>query len=174
MFPSRTGSAIHQFTIDAGGYFGPAGGTQLGLASAVFPTANKVLYIPIRIPSPIKILQLYTHNGATASGNVDIGIYAKDGTKIVSSGSTAQAGTSVDQLFNVTDTQLGRGLFYIGLTLSNTTGTFTRAAPSLATLKAIGLLTETPGSFGLPAAASFGAYVDAYFPMCGILAQSAM
>lgn len=174
MFPSRAGSPAQLFTIDVAGYSGPSGAAVLAIASAAFPTANKVLYVPIRIPSPIKVLQLYSSNGATASGNIDIGVYSKDGTKIISSGSTAQSGVNARQLFDVTDTQLGRGLYYMGITMSNTTGTLFRAAPSLAVLMALGLLTQTPGSFGLPANASFGAYVDAYFPICGILAQSAM
>lgn len=174
MFPSRAGSAVHQFTIDTYGYYGATSGLVFAIASGAFPTANKVLYVPIRIPRPIIIQQLYTSNGATASGNIDVGVYSVDGTKIVSSGSVAQSGTNQKQLFNVTDTLIGRGVFYMGLTLSNTTGTFFRNAGALALLRTIGLLTETPGGFGLPANATFGAYVDAYYPICGILAQSSM
>lgn len=174
MFPSRAGSAVHQFTIGTYGYYSVTGGLTFAITSGAFPTANKVLYIPLRIPKPMIIQQLYTSNGATASGNVDIGVYSADGTKLVSSGSVAQSGINQKQLFNVTDTLIGRGVFYMGLTLSNTTGTFFRNAGSLALLQALGLLTETPGGFGLPANATFGAYIDAYYPICGILAQSVM
>jgi hypothetical protein len=174
MFPARESSPLNNFTIDTSGYYGASGVGVQTLASAVFPTANKVLYIPFRIPTPVKVLQLYVVNGGTVSGNVDIGIYSRDGTKIVSSGSTAQASINVRQLFNITDTLLGRGVFYLGLTLSNTTGTFSRSAIPLGVLQLMGCLTETTGGFGLPANATFGTYVDAYFPQCGLLAQSVM
>jgi hypothetical protein len=174
MFPSRQGSVTHQFEIDSFGLFGPVAGISNTYASAVFPTANKVLYIPIRIPSPVLIQQLYIINGAAVSGNVDMGVYSRDGTKLISSGSTAQAGVSVKQQFNVTDTLIGRGVYYLAVTLDNIVGTLTRAAPAIATLQSMGLLKETPGGFGLPANATFGTYADAYYPACGILAQSVM
>jgi hypothetical protein len=52
-------------------------------------------------------------NGATASGNMDVGIYDYAGTRLVSSGSTAQSGTSAFQDFDITDTLLGPGIFYL-------------------------------------------------------------
>ena len=173
MFPaSRSTTIAPVFTIDAVSNFGVIPNIALSNASATWPTANKILYIPFRLSEPITVQQLLLHNGAAVSGNVEMAIYSEDGTRIVTSGSTAQAGTTAIQLLNITDTLLGRGAFYFGVSLNNVTGELNRVAPVLGLCQMIGLLTETPGSFGLPAIATFSAYVDAYLPLCGLLAQS--
>lgn len=175
MFPNRLGSVVPQFVIDVIGVFGCTLNNAASITSGVFPTANKVIYMPIRVPSSMLIQQLYCINGATVSGNVEVGLYTMDGTKIVSSGSVAQAATNVKQLFNITDTLIGRGAYYMAVTLDNTTGTFFRAVPANAAMAGLlGLLTETTGGFGLPATATFNAAADAYLPMAGLLAQSLM
>lgn len=171
MFRSTTIAPV--FTIDAISNFGVMPNIALSNASATWPTTNKVLYVPFRLSEPIIVQQLFVHNGAAVSGNIEIAIYSEDGTRIVTSGSTAQAGTSTIQLFDITDTLLGRGAFYFGVSLDNETGQLNRVAPVLGLCQMIGLLTETPGAFGLPAIATFAAYVDAYLPLCGLLAQSA-
>lgn len=174
MFPSRASGAQHLFVIDVLGHYGAVPNTNISVASAVFPGANKVFYMPLRVPVPVLIRQLYCLNGSVVSGNVDVGLFTLDGTKIISSGSTAQAGTTTKQLFNVTDTLIGRGCYYLGITLSNTTGTFQRITTALAPMSAIGLLTETTGGFGLPAIATFSTLANAYMPLGGLLAQTVM
>lgn len=175
MFPARLGGPRHLFTVTTIGAFGAFPGASGTFNSVAFPTAKKVLYVPIRIPMPLLVTQLFTLNGATASGNIDVGLYTLDGTKLVSSGSTAQAGTTQKQLFNVTDFVLGRGTYYMAVSLDNTTGTITRVSiVNVFAIQAAGCLTETTGSFGLPATASFASYVDAMVPVAGLLAQSVM
>src|SRR6266566_539317 len=98
-----------------------------GSASFTWATANMAMYIPLYVRCPIQVRGFYTINGATASGNTDIGIYTEGGTKIISTGSTAQAGTSVPQNFVLTTSQftgLSRGRYYLGVAHSDTTGTF--------------------------------------------------
>ena len=138
-----------------------------GTASAVYPAANLAIYAPFRIAAPIVVTDLWCVNGATASGNVDIGIYDGAGNKIVSAGSTAQSGTSTIQTFNITDTLLGGGLFYLAIALDNTTGTFLRFAPSAPVGRIIGLAQQA-SAFALPATATFATFAQTYLPNMGL------
>lgn len=175
-WPSRAGGVGHLAVIDviAGVFapFMPAGAT---LASAAWPTAKKVFYLPFRVPSALLVQQLYVYNGAAVSGNVDVGIYTPGGTRLVSIGSTAQAGTNDQQLFDIADTLLAPGAYYLAVTLDNTTGTTFRLVPlNVGVGRIVGALTETTVAFGLPATATFATVADTYYPACGLLARSAM
>ena len=90
-------------------------------ASATYVAANRAHYIPFVVSEPITVVQLFAYNGATASGNIDMGIYDAKGTKLVSIGSTAQAGTNALQTFDITDTVLGSGRFYLAVAMDNAT-----------------------------------------------------
>src|SRR3972149_4117985 len=104
--------------ISTYGHVGPAAwiGGGADVASAVW-VANVIVYIPVVIPASFRIEQLVARNGVAVSGNIDMGIYDEKGTRIVSAGSTAQAGASADQTFNVTDTLIGPGQYYLALSL---------------------------------------------------------
>src|SRR5688500_5012668 len=62
-------------------------------ASAAWPSANLALYVPILIPERITVDRFFSHNGAAVGDNLDLGLYTEDGTRVVSTGSTAQSGT---------------------------------------------------------------------------------
>ena len=66
-------------------------------ASATWPSANLAIACPIYIDSYGTVVKLWTANGATASGNFDIGLYDESFNKLVSIGATAQSGTSTIQ-----------------------------------------------------------------------------
>lgn len=127
------------------------------LASAAFPTAaNRVYYYPFRIYEPSLAVEIGFVNGATASGNLDVGIYDWEGNRIVNSGSTAQTGTSTFQVFNITDTLLQPGRYFMAFTHSNTTGTVMSVTAADELIIPGGLFyLETTGAFGLPATATF-------------------
>jgi hypothetical protein len=93
------------------------------VASAAWATINRLVGYPVRCFSPTVITKLWHYNGGTVSGNLDVGIYDARGTKIVSSGSTAQASINVLQVFDITDTQLGIGDYYFCAVMDGTTGT---------------------------------------------------
>jgi hypothetical protein len=137
-------------------------------ASATWPTANKALYIPFALSEPATVTRCWVVNGGTASGNLDIGVYDADGVLLVSSGATAQAGTSAIQAVNVTDTLLGRGLFFLGLSHSSAAGTYARiTTPSVTASRAAGVLEQT-SAHPLPAVAAFVAVSTTYLPLCGL------
>ena len=141
-------------------------------ASAAWPSANLAILIPFRLPAPLLVQRLFLLNGATASGNVDIGIYDVAGTRLVSTGSTAQSGTSAVQSVDVTDTPLAAGLFYLALAMDGTTGTVQRKTTSnVASCKALGMA-QVASAFALPATVTFATCTNAFIPYFGLTARS--
>ena len=125
------------------------------LTSLAWQTANAAFFFPFTIDVPTTIVQMSWANGATVSGNVDIGIYNSEGTLLVSSGSTAQSGVSANQTVNTTDTLLSPGKwFYLALAVDNTTATLLGVALSAAFNQAMGVLSMA-SAFPLPATATF-------------------
>lgn len=138
-------------------------------ASATYPTANKAIFAPMRVNVPTLVTKLAAYVGATSSGNIDVGIYAADGTRLVSSGSTAQSATvNAWQLFDVTDTLLLPGIvYYLAVAMDNTTGTLFRAGPGAAIYLKTKGLAEMTTAFPLPATATLATIASAYYPMIG-------
>lgn len=137
-------------------------------ASAAWPAANRALYMPLYIESPGVVAKLWWLNGATASGNVDIGLYNADYTKIVSAGSTAQGTINVLQEVDIADVTLARGTYYIGMASDDATATFYRLTPSnLLVAEAAGQLQQS-SAFPLPSPAVPVATASVYVPYCGI------
>ncbi len=140
-------------------------------SSAAWPAANRAVYVPFQVVSPLVVTQLFHWNGSAVSGNIDIGIYSVDGRRIVSSGSTAQAGTSVLQLFDVTDTVLPAGSYYFALAIDNTTGTTTRTSITVTVARTLGFFQEN-SAFPLPATATFALANSTVVPVMGLTTQA--
>ncbi len=136
-------------------------------ASAVWPLANRAIFVPFRLSRSIVAVKLFIFNGTVVSGNVDVGLYDEFGTKLVSKGSTAQAGTSALQAFDITDTRLGPGLFYLAVALDTGTGTLFRAALAVQLLRVMGCA-QMASAFALPAAATLATVSSAYLPVAGL------
>ena len=135
---------------------------------AVWPTANKALYVPFRIGKPVLVKKLFLINGATVSGNVDVGIYDAAGTRLISAGSTAQVGANALQQFDIADTLLGWGLFYMALAVSNVTATvFATATLVFSELHHLGMGMQT-SALPLPATFTLAIPADAYLPLFGL------
>lgn len=109
-------------SLDSGGGLARAMGLSL-TASTAWPSANLAIYVPVPVYRLVTIAKMAVNNGTAVSGNIDVGIYDATWNRLVSSGSTAQSGTSAIQIFDITDTTLNPGLYYIGVALDNTTGT---------------------------------------------------
>jgi hypothetical protein len=142
-----------------------AGGTFA--ASTAWGTANLGVYIPVYISAPIKIQKMSVLNGATAAGNTDVGIYDEDMARLVSIGPTAQSGTSVVQTFDVTDTFLNPGAYFLALASTDATATFIAGAfVNTARGRVCCCLQETGLSSGtLPATATPAAFAQTFIPI---------
>lgn len=155
-------------------------GTQLAANAAVAPvsttwqSANRALYIPLLVTEDITVTKLWVLNGATAAGNIDMGIYNSAFARQVSIGSTAQSGTNVIQEFDITDTPLTAGQYYIGIAKDDTAGTtFTYAAAGggAKALQAWGMAQEAT-AFALPATATPADMASNVVPVCGIATRT--
>jgi hypothetical protein len=141
-------------------------------ASAAIATANLARGYPFWLPEPITVLKLWTYSGGTiAATSVDVGVYSEDGRLLVSAGGAAEANASALQEFDVTDTVLGRGRFYMAASISSTTGTFFTVGASNTTylqlLKAAGCW-QAASAYPLPATITFAALAAALIPICGL------
>lgn len=173
VFPAQQASpiiTIHPYSIDS---LGPTiQGLNLGgmsnASSSTWPTANKAILVPFVVSSPSTIVKLFCHNGAAVSGNMDIGIYDYTGRLLVSSGSTAQAGTNAIQEFDITDTRIGSGMFYIALAVDNTTATIFRvSATNARNTKFLGMA-EVTSAVPLPASATLATTSVINIPIIGL------
>lgn len=143
-------------------------------ASAAYPSANLAIYYPFVLRRQIVAAQLFWFNGATVSGNVDIGIYSADGARLTPSSSTAQATINTLQVVNITDTTIGPGLFRMGIAMNNTTGTLNSIASGLlAFLSACGV-TQQATAFALPATSTIATATFDYLPIFGLTTGSVL
>lgn len=136
--------------------------------SRAWPSANLAMYLPFTLEARCLVRKLFHVNGTTASGNLDVGIYDERGTRIVSAGSTAQSGTSAIQEFDIADTELGPGGFYLAMAMDGTTGTSIAMGVALGALamRAAGVLQQS-SAFPLPANATFAQMGQAFVPYFG-------
>ena len=138
-------------------------------ASGAPGTVNTTLYVPLQVTETITIVKGWWVNGATVSGNVDIGLYPETGgAKIVSLGSTAQSGTNTLQEGNIADTVVPPGRYLMALAWSSATATFFGTFFGSSSGKSLGFAMEA--AFALPASATpvvFDAGTIANVPVFG-------
>ncbi len=139
----------------------------------VYTTANTAIYCPFILPWSF-LAQNILVRVTTQSGNIDVGIYNEKGTRLVSSGSTtvAAAGT---QVFNITDTWLTAGTYFMAVNVDNTTAAFhsmvnTVLVDSIG--RANGLQIQAVGAVTLPNPATFAAYTALSVPMMSVIGNA--
>ena len=161
-------------------------GDQFGAYGYSTPTstawvgANRAYYIPFYMPQTSTVYRLWTLNGATAGGtnSRDIGIYSADtsrlpATKLVASGATASSGTNALQFYDITDTVLAQGLYFIGVAQNGTTDTmFANTPASALSLDKIVFMQET--AYTLPASATPALMTALYLPVCGLALRASV
>jgi len=142
-------------------------------ASVAYPTSNDAYLFPFRLGADFTVAKLWWFNGATASGNVDCGIYDANFNLKTSAGSTAQSGTNAVQSVDITDYVLKKGLYYLAIAMDNTTGTLFAVNGTNPTI-----LTKTAGSvqmasaFALPSTITPAANTDGYIPLFGLTSRT--
>lgn len=124
--------------------------------SSTWVTANTAVYLPFVVYQPLTVVKMAVINGTVVSGNIDVGIYDTGQHRLVSKGSTAQAGTSAIQSFDITDTLLQPGEYYAAVAMDNTTGTLSQYQTSVTLAGAAGCLSQAT-AFALPDPATFAA-----------------
>ncbi len=164
---------------ESGVFNAPYNGGNVGLngyASAAWSgiAANTAVFIPFSVAKRITFTTLFIVNGATVSGNVDVGIYDSNGTLIVSKGSTAQAGASALQKFTVTSTTIGPGVYYLAVVFDNTTGTIYKTIIGQALRTKLTGMAQMASAFPLPATVTFATIGQDFVPMVGLSVRSSI
>jgi hypothetical protein len=141
-------------------------------ALAAWPSANLAIYVPLRVPARVLVRKLWYAGTTTATGSVDMGLYDAAGNAVVSATATAKAAVNDEQVFDVTDTVIGPGLYYIALASDSGTDTFIRTADAAPAATAMGVLTEA-SAYPLPATATWAlAQATSYIPNMGVLIEA--
>lgn len=136
-------------------------------ASAVWPSAQLLIAVPYLLEDRILVKRLWMANGTVvANGNVDVGLYARDLTRIVASGAVATAGASDLQYFDVTDTWVGPGLIYIAGVMTSASDTAVRLSTAATYLRRTGVI-QMASQTSCPATITAATMAQAYLPMMG-------
>lgn len=147
--------------------------SQVAPASNNYVTASLVVYIPFWIPETVTFTKMFWVNGSAVAGAYDVGIYATDGTRLVSSGSVSASGVSQVQATDITDTTCARGMYYMAI-LSDTSGITQKilaVVPSAGIPQSLGLLQQASVTIPLSTNASpatFAKYASAFIPLMGV------
>jgi hypothetical protein len=135
--------------------------------------ANLGVYIPIVIPYPYPVRRVWWQNGSTVtSAHCDVGVYTPDGQRIVSAGTTVQAGASTVQYASVTETLLAPGKYFFAFVCDTATShAFGLSTLTVPALRSAGILQQA-SALPLPATATFAVASSAVYPWCGITRTS--
>jgi hypothetical protein len=139
--------------------------TQAAHTAAVWPSANKAIYVPIIFPYPATITSIgfFAGNG---TGNYDLGFY--DGyskARLASTGTTAMTATGAKTLTFTQPLRVDAGrLYYGGLALSSTSGTAGSHSVLTANCIICGLAQEV-SALPLPATMTPTVATSAYAPV---------
>lgn len=117
-------------------------------ASAVWPAANRAIYVPVIVETTVTAYQMGIIV-TTQNGNVDVGIYDEKFARLVSMGSTA-VGAAGFQAFDIADTVLTPGVYYLAMCCSSATASFPRTTVLAEHLRANGVQQQAVGAVTLP------------------------
>lgn len=172
-FPQQivTPISIHSFSPEAVGSCDMRGlAVTANPASAAWAAANQAIYIPIEIRSPYLLALFFWGNGSTASSNCDVGLYTVGGSRIASTGSTAQSGASAVQYAapSAGTILVSPGQYYLGFACSGTTNrVFQNTSVTAVPGRMMGLLQES-SALPLPATMTPVAFASTGYPLTGI------
>lgn len=145
-----------------------------GYNSTAWFAANGAFFFPFTLAKEITFSTLFCMNAITVAGNVDIGVYAQDGTKIVSTGSTVMAGASALQVIACAATTIGPGVFYLAMACSSATATFaTYTVGQVLKTKFTGIA-QMSTALPLPATATLGTIGQDAIPLFGLSTRSSI
>lgn len=160
--PTVTITATDELSLGDGAY-------AIAPTSSTWVSANRAIYIPFSLYAPATAYSIIVMKGATISGNMDVGIYTEDGTRLASFGSTAQA-TGINRIQRFTfpsPLNLGAGNYYMAAVFNNATATVFRRAWS-ANVGRIFAVYQQDSAFPLPARATFAINSSGFLPIMGV------
>lgn len=127
---------------------------------------NQALFIPFVLARPLTVKRFMTWTG-TVNGTLDVGVYDAAGTRLVSTGATAQSASAI-QAWTLTATPLTPGAYYMAMLCTGNTQFVALALGTAAFLTAFGMRQVNVGSGTLPATATLAAVSGTYVPLCAL------
>lgn len=126
------------------------GGQQV--SNNTWPTANLAVYAPIDMPMRFTVARFMVANANSLAGNINLGLYDGAMSLLVSTGSTAAAGSAAVQYVSITARSFPPGHYYIALVCSSTSNTLQRTLVSTSArrMRECGFFQEALGSITLP------------------------
>lgn len=100
-----------------GQYWAAAG---VGYTSTANTTSNTAVIVPFSSWADMTVLKIGWLNSSSTTGNTCVAIYKSDLTRLVTTGSTANATHSVVQWVDVADTVMPAGNYYVAVNHSTT------------------------------------------------------
>lgn len=122
-------------------------------SAGVWTTASTALYMPITISAPLLAQQMAVDVSVQA-GNLDLGIYTENGTRLVSAGSTAVGAAGV-QAVNIADTWLAAGTYFVAMNCDSGTASFVGYSIQMNQTRSSGIMEQAVGAVALPSPATF-------------------
>lgn len=160
----KTTVAISNFgDTTIGDYY--RGTTSTPSAGNAYDTANTATYSPFIVTWPF-LAQKMAVQVVTQSGSMDVGIYSEKGTRLVSMGSTAVAAAGL-QTFDITDTWLNPGTYFMAINCDNTTASFQSMGGLIAAQigRVNGIQQQAVGAVALPSTATFATFTLRALPI---------
>jgi hypothetical protein len=140
-------SGVTMFGGGATGVISPASMYSIGRGVAniapgtnAWSAANRALYVPFRVTEEVTVYQIGFGSGATAGGNVSVGIYDSAYNRLVSG--TAARVVSSETFVNTTDVVLLPGLYYMGMAVDGTNNMATFSLVNVQIAHLIGIRME--------------------------------
>lgn len=144
----------------------------MGFASTAPASANAAIFIPFRVQETVVVKKMGWFNGAGVAGNADMGIYNSANTRLVSTGSVAQATVSVWQITDTADQTLNPGYYWMAFVASTvTTATYQAVAPGAQFLRTLGCYGQA-SALPLPATSTPAQPPANYLPWIALFLNS--
>jgi len=140
---------------------------QTATSGVTLFTVNLAVYFPVPVSERCRITRLWWVNGNTLNGNVDVGVYDSEANRLVSTGSTVQAGVSTAQIVTIATTDLPAGICYFAFVANSGTARYLTGG-SLANGPNVGIRQQA-SAFPLPATATFASCVTTPLPKFGAI-----
>lgn len=137
-----------------------------GGASAVWPAANRILFVPFYINQTCLSQKISWINGTAVAGNVIVGIYNANLEKLVDSGAIAQSGVSAVQTADVTDAYLYPGTYWMAMVSSSGSAQFMRSNTNVGVMRMYGMFEQASAT--LPNTATVTVLSTNYMPLMSV------
>lgn len=143
---------------------------SLAPVSAAVAVASVGYFVPFRLSQTFVCINLWVQNGTGVAGTFDVGVYSKSAEKLVSLGSTTQAGASVTQKVTLgTPLVLPVGVYYMAFSASTvTTATYWRTAPTTVGFCQAAGMAQVAAQTPLAQSPTLAVMASAYVPIFGL------